>query len=59
MLLPTVIFVAFTLLSVAGVYLVARPKSLGLAVGLSVLTLVFFVGLALGLLALLRSAPPV
>ncbi len=59
MLLPTVIFVVFALLSVAGVFLVARPKSLGLAVGLAFLTLIFFVGLALGLLALLRTAPSV
>ncbi len=59
MILPTVIFVVFALLSVAGVFLVTRPKSLGLAVGLAFLTLIFFVGLALGLLALLRTAPPV
>lgn len=59
MWLPTTLFVVFSLLSVAGAYLIGRPKSLKLALILAALTLLFFVALAVGLLALFRTAPHV
>ncbi|HEV7670253.1 MAG TPA: hypothetical protein VGS22_17175 [Thermoanaerobaculia bacterium] len=59
MWLPTILFVVFTLLSVVGAYLIGRPKSSKLALLLAALTLLFFLGLGAGLLALLRTAPHV
>ncbi len=57
MLLPALLFVIFALLSVAGAYLVARPKGEKLALGLALLTFLFFVALGVGLIALFRMAP--
>jgi hypothetical protein len=59
MWLPTTLFVVFSLLSVVGAYLIGRPKSLKLALILAFFTLLFFVALALGLLALFGTAPNV
>ncbi len=59
MLLPATLFVVFSLLSVVGAYLVGRPKSLKLALVLAFFTLLFFAGLAVGLIALFRTAPNV
>ena len=59
MWLPTTLFVVFSLLSVLGAFLVGRPRSLKLALILAALTLLFFIVLAVGLLALFRTAPNV
>jgi hypothetical protein len=59
MWLPTTLFVVFSLLSVVGAYLIGRPKSLKLGLILAFFTLLFFVALALGLLALFRTVPNV
>jgi hypothetical protein len=56
MLLPTVIFLLFTLLATIGAYLVTtyhRGRGAGAAVAAA--SLLFFAALAAGLLALLRS----
>lgn len=59
MWLPTALFVVFSLLSVAGAYLIGRPKSRKLAWILAVATLLFFAALAVGLLVLFKEAPDV
>ncbi|HXU32949.1 MAG TPA: hypothetical protein VN851_20455 [Thermoanaerobaculia bacterium] len=59
MWLPTTLFIVFSLLSVVGAYLIGRPKSLKLALILAFSTLLFFAALAVGLLALFRTAPNV
>ena len=59
MWLPTALFVVFSLLSVAGAYLIGRPKSRKLAWILAVATLFFFAALAVGLLVLFKGAPDV
>ena len=59
MWLPTALFVVFSLLSVAGAYLIGRPKSRKLAWILAVATLLFFAALAVGLLVLFKGAPDV
>ena len=59
MWLPTALFVVFSLLSVAGAYLIGRPKSRKLAWVLAVATLLFFAALAVGLLVLFKEAPDV
>jgi hypothetical protein len=56
MLLPTVIFLLFTVISTGGAYLITahvRSRRAGFAAAAA--TLLFFVALAAGLLALLRS----
>ena len=59
MWLPTALFVVFSLLSVAGAYLIGRPKSRKVAWILAVATLLFFAALAVGLLVLFKGAPDV
>jgi hypothetical protein len=57
LLIPTLIFVVFTLLSAAGAYLIlahAKGRRAGVAAALA--TVLFFVVLFAGLLALLRGA---
>jgi hypothetical protein len=56
MLLPTVIFLLFTLLSTAGAYLVtAHHRGRLAALGVAAVSLLFFAILAAGLIALLRG----
>jgi hypothetical protein len=56
MLLPTVLFLLFTVLSTAGAYwILSRHVSRTAGIWGAVATLLFFVGLYLGLIWLLRS----
>lgn len=56
MLIPTIIFVVFTLLSAAGAYLIlAHSKGRRAGTVAAAATALFFVALFAGLLALLRS----
>lgn len=59
MILPTILFLLFALLSATGAYLIlAHHKSRRAAIGGAVGTLLFFVLLFGGLLALLGKALP-